>query len=155
MVVYWNFIIGGGGGHTEQQERLRLHHGGGERDGGGGGGAELVIGFYVLSTAKGHPRTNSFKSECTFQNCSHLATPFQVNPQNRKQIAYILTQHQTNFRRPSPFSITPDKRAHNARTCWYRWLLRLIFPYQVKEKYEYIKRMNRNKKWKKVRKMDH
>ena len=40
----------------------------------------------------------------------------------------------TNFRRVSPFNITPVKRAHKARTCWYRRPFRLIYRYQVKEK---------------------
>ena len=42
----------------------------------------------------------------------------------------------TNFWRVSPFNITPVKRAHKARTCWYRRPFRLIYWYQVKEKYK-------------------
>ena len=42
----------------------------------------------------------------------------------------------TNFWRVSPFNITPVKRAHKARTCWYRRPFRLIYQYQVKEKYK-------------------
>ena len=34
----------------------------------------------------------------------------------------------------SPFSITPVKRAHKARTCWYHRPFCLIYQYQVKEK---------------------
>ena len=41
-----------------------------------------------------------------------------------------------NFRRVSSFNITPVKRAHKARTCWYRRPFRLIYRYQVKEKYK-------------------
>ena len=41
----------------------------------------------------------------------------------------------TNFRRVSHFNITPVKRAHKARTCWYR-PFRLMYRYQVKEKYK-------------------
>ena len=44
---------------------------------------------------------------------------------------YINIRH--NFRRVSPFSITPVKRAHKARVCWYCRPFRLIFRYQVKE----------------------
>ena len=42
----------------------------------------------------------------------------------------------THFRRVSPFNITPVRRAHKDRTCWYRWRVRLIYWYQIKEKYE-------------------
>jgi len=42
----------------------------------------------------------------------------------------------TNFRRVSPFNITPVKRAYKGRTCWYHWPFRLIYRYQVKEKYK-------------------
>ena len=42
----------------------------------------------------------------------------------------------TNFQRVSPFNITPVKRAHKARTCWYRRPFRLIYQYQLKEKYK-------------------
>ena len=42
----------------------------------------------------------------------------------------------THFRRVSPFNITPIKRAHNTRTYWYRRPYRLIYRYQVKEKYQ-------------------
>ena len=40
----------------------------------------------------------------------------------------------TNFWRVSPFNITTVKRAHKARTCWYRRPFCLIYWYQVKEK---------------------
>ena len=39
----------------------------------------------------------------------------------------------TNFWRVSPFNITPVKRAHKARRCWYRRPFRLIYRYQVKD----------------------
>ena len=48
----------------------------------------------------------------------------------------------TNFQRVSPFNITPVKRAHKAMTRWYRRPFRLIYRYQVKEKYK--KGMDRN-----------
>ena len=38
---------------------------------------------------------------------------------NTKQNRHTQTSN-TNFQRVSPFSITPAKRAHKARTCWYR-----------------------------------
>ena len=41
----------------------------------------------------------------------------------------------TNIR-VSPFNITPVKRAHKARTCWYRRPFRLIYRYHDKEKYK-------------------
>ena len=47
----------------------------------------------------------------------------------------------TNFRRVSPFNITPVKRAHKARTCWYRRPFRLIYRYQVKEKYQHTREL--------------
>ena len=40
----------------------------------------------------------------------------------------------TNFRRVSPFNITPVKRAHKARICWYCWRFHLIYRYQVNKK---------------------
>ena len=36
----------------------------------------------------------------------------------------------------SPFNITPVKRAHKARTCWYCRPFRLIYRYNDKEKYK-------------------
>ena len=45
-------------------------------------------------------------------------------------------KHQTQIRSASPFNITHVKRAHKARTCWYRRPSRLIYRYQAKEKYE-------------------
>ena len=53
------------------------------------------------------------------------------------QIRNIHTQtSDTNFRRVSLFNITPVKRAHKAWTCWYRRPFRLIYQYQVKQKYK-------------------
>ena len=74
----------------------------------------------------------------------HMSTLCQVNLQNqslRKHKTHTQTSD-TNFRRVSPFNITPVKRAHKAKTCWYRRPFRLIYRYQVKEKYE--KRMDRH-----------
>ena len=53
----------------------------------------------------------------------------------------------TNFRRVSPFSTTPVKRAHKARTCWYRRPFCLIYRYQVKE--NKIKKRNEQTPYKK------
>ena len=39
----------------------------------------------------------------------------------------------TNFQRVSPFNITPVKRAHRARTCWYCLPFSLIYWHQVKK----------------------
>jgi len=44
----------------------------------------------------------------------------------------------------SPFNITPVKRAHKARTCWYPRPFHLIYWYQVKEKHR--KGMDRHNK---------
>ena len=45
-------------------------------------------------------------------------------------------KHQTQIFEVSPFNTTLVKRAHKARTCWYRWPFHLIYWYQVKEKYK-------------------
>ena len=42
----------------------------------------------------------------------------------------------TNFRRISPFNITPVKRACKATTCWYRHPFCLMYRFQVKENYK-------------------
>ena len=47
----------------------------------------------------------------------------------------ITSQTDTNFRRVSPFNITPVKRAHKARTCWYCRPFSLVYQYHIKEKY--------------------
>ena len=52
---------------------------------------------------------------------------------NLKQKIHAQTSD-TNFRRVRPFVITPVKRAHKARTCWYHWSFRLIHRYQIKER---------------------
>ena len=38
----------------------------------------------------------------------------------------------TNFQNVSSFNITPVKRTHKARTCWYRRPFRLIYRYHIK-----------------------
>ena len=84
-------------------------------------------------------------SKYTFLNSSHIlyiyiSTLCQVNLQNQslhKHKTFMYTQtSDTNFRRVSPFNITPVKRAHKARTCWYCRPFCLIYQYQVKEKYK-------------------
>ena len=57
------------------------------------------------------------------------------NQSLHKHKTYI-HKHQTQIFEVSPFNITPVKRAHKARTCWYRRPFRLIYRYQVKEKYK-------------------
>ena len=51
-------------------------------------------------------------------------------------IKHTSTNIRQNFQRVSPFNITPVKRAHTTRTCWYSQLFHLIYRYQVKEKYK-------------------
>ena len=49
-----------------------------------------------------------------------------------KLFSYIHTQtSNTNYRRVSPFNITPVRRAHKARTCWYRRPIHLIYRHQI------------------------
>ena len=62
----------------------------------------------------------------------YISTLCQVNLQNQSLCKHKTSD--TNFRRVSPFNITPVKRAHKARTCWYHQPFRLIYRYQVKEK---------------------
>ena len=46
-------------------------------------------------------------------------------------------KHQTqNFRRVSPFGITPVEKAHKARTRWYRRPFRRFINTRLKKKYE-------------------
>ena len=78
-------------------------------------------------------------SKYTFLNSSHI----YINPLSSQSTKPVTSQIQnihtqtsdTNFRRVSPFGITPVKTAHKARTCWYRRPFRLIYRYQVKENY--------------------
>ena len=42
----------------------------------------------------------------------------------------------TNFRRVSRFNTILVKRAHKPRTCWSRRPFRLIYRYQIEEKYK-------------------
>ena len=67
---------------------------------------------------------------------SHIYQPSVKSVYKTNQFANIKQTSDTNFRRVSPFSITPVKSAHKARTCWYRRPFRLIYRYQVKEKYK-------------------
>ena len=56
-----------------------------------------------------------------FQNYKLASRPIS----NKK----FMHTHQTqNFQRSSPFDIAPVKKAHKARTCWYRWLLLITIP---------------------------
>ena len=79
----------------------------------------------------------------TFQNSSHKSvykTFSQVSLQNQSLHKHKTYRHKhqnsdTYFRRVSAFNITPVKRAYKARTCWYHRPFRLIYRYQVKEKY--------------------
>ena len=70
-------------------------------------------------------------------------------PQNQS-CTQIYTQqnihkHRTyNFRRISPFGITPVEKAHKARTRWYRGPFRQFFQYQILKKYK--KGMDRSNK---------
>ena len=61
----------------------------------------------------------------------YISTLCQVNLQNQSLCKHKTSD--TNFRRVSPFNITPVKRAHKARTCWYHQPFRLIYRYQGKE----------------------
>ena len=68
---------------------------------------------------------------------SHIYQPSVKSIYETNHFANIHTQtSDTNFRRVSPFNITPVKRTHKARTCRYRRPFRLIYRYQVKEKYK-------------------
>ena len=69
-----------------------------------------------------------------------MSTLCQVNLQNQslcKHETYMNPQTSDKFFwRVSPFNITPVKRAHKAKTCWYHRPFHLIYQYQVKEKYK-------------------
>ena len=83
----------------------------------------------------GHKQTHIFKLFSLY--LSALCQVSLHNQSLRKHKTYTNTQtSDTNFRRVSPFNITPVKRAHKARTCWYRRPFPLIYRYQVKEKYK-------------------
>ena len=51
-------------------------------------------------------------------------------------IKHTYTNFRQKIQRVSPFNFTSVKRAHKARTCWYRRPFRLIYRYQVKDKYK-------------------
>ena len=58
-------------------------------------------------------------------------------------------KHRTqNFRRVSPFGITPVEKAHKARTRWYRGPFRRFINTRFLKKYK--KEMDRSKKKKKI-----
>ena len=70
-------------------------------------------------------QSNSAICKLAFQNASPIQTFSQVSPlkpvpiyTNLKQIIHTRISN-TSFRRVSLFNITPVKRAHKARTCWY------------------------------------
>ena len=83
-------------------------------------------------------------SKYTFLNSSHIYINYPLSSQSTKTTHFANIKptqiSDTNFRRVSPFNITPVKRAHKARTCWYRRPFRLIYRYQIKEKKEKEKR---------------
>ena len=71
----------------------------------------------------------------------HVAGAINILPDTISRLHEIRNQftnikHQTQIFEVSPFNITPVKRARKARTCWYRRPFRLIYRYQVKEKYK-------------------
>ena len=78
------------------------------------------------------PSVKSVYKTNHFTNITHTIHKRQTQTSDTN----IRHKHQTqtsdtNFRRVSPFSITPVKRAHKARTCWYRQPFRLIYRYHV------------------------
>ena len=69
---------------------------------------------------------------------TYISTLCQVSLQNqslRKHKTYI-HKHQTQIFEEFVSSITPVKRTHKARTCWYCQPFRLIYRSQVKEIYK-------------------
>ena len=86
--------------------------------------------FIVLPTTPGRP--NSVVSKCTLQNSSQSYAFVQVSPQNQPLHNHQTKHTYTHFRRVSPFSITPDKRAHKTKTRWYRRPFRLIYDMRLK-----------------------
>ena len=81
-------------------------------------------------------QSNSGHKQITFLNSSHICQVNLPNQSLHKHETYI-HKHQTikNFLKLVP-SILPVKRAHKARTCWYRRPFPVICQYQVKEKYK-------------------
>ena len=79
--------------------------------------SKLFSHIYIQSSVKSIYKTNHFT--------------------NIKHTIWYIHKHQTQiFKELVPFNITPVKRAHKARTCWYRRPCCLIYRYQVKEKYK-------------------
>ena len=100
------------------------------------------------------------------QPCSHLrmikrchmhsSKPLLIDKPFLKSIYTInpytnLTQNiqtqtlNTNFQRVSPFNISPVKRTHEAKTCWYHQPFRLIYWHQIKDKHKQEMARSNNK----------
>ena len=98
---------------------------------------------WILMSCQPHRVTSGHKQIHISKLFSHIYQPsvksvYKTNHfANIKQNIHTQTSD-TNFRRVSPFSITPVKRTHKARTCWHRRPFRLIYRHQVKEKYSVL-----------------
>ena len=72
---------------------------------------------------------------------SKLFSHIRINPLSSQSTKPITPQTQnihtqisdTNFQRASPLNITPAKKAHKARTCWYHQPFCPTYRHQVKQ----------------------
>ena len=104
----------------------------------------LLVSNWILTSHQPH-RVTSAQANSVISKYAHFKTLLiyinlcQVNPRNQllcnmKQNIHMRTSN-TNFRRVSPSNITPVRRAHKARTCWYYQPFHLIYWYKIKGKY--------------------
>ena len=69
----------------------------------------------------------------------------KISPDTNVQKTYTSIKQKNNkIRRNSPFGIAPIKKAHKARTCWYRGLFRRFINTRLKKKYKKV--MDRSNK---------